>query len=82
MPKDVTFNIKLNIDGKEHAVAASTNVKEPAKQLEIVPDIVNKAGKGSLDRHKKAPQTLSTRLSLSLWTSLGLNQGPPDYESF
>ena len=35
MPKDVKFNIKLNIDGKEQIVTASTNVKDLANQLGI-----------------------------------------------
>ena len=32
MPKDVKFNIKLIVDGKEQIVAASTNTKELARQ--------------------------------------------------
>ncbi|MGI6218329.1 MAG: hypothetical protein ACOYJE_00460 [Bacteroidaceae bacterium] len=35
MAKDVKFNIKLQIDGKDHVVAASTDVKELAEQLKI-----------------------------------------------
>lgn len=35
MAKDVKFNIKLNIDGKEQIVTASTNVKRFAEELEI-----------------------------------------------
>lgn len=35
MAKDVLFNIKLNIDGKEQVVTASTNVKQLAEQLGI-----------------------------------------------
>ena len=35
MAKDVKFTIKLNIDGKEQVVTASTNVKELAEQLDI-----------------------------------------------
>lgn len=35
MAKDVTFNIKLRIDGKEQIVTASTNVKQFAQELEI-----------------------------------------------
>ena len=35
MAKDIKFNIKLQIDGKEHIVSASTGAKELAKQLGI-----------------------------------------------
>lgn len=35
MAKDVKFNIKLAIDGKEQIVTASTNVKKLAEELEI-----------------------------------------------
>ena len=35
MSKDVKFNIKLNIDGKEQVVTASTNVKKFAEELEL-----------------------------------------------
>lgn len=35
MAKDVKFNIKLTIDGKEQIVTASTNVKKFAEELEI-----------------------------------------------
>lgn len=35
MAKDVEFNIKLNIDGKDQIVTASTNVKRFAEELEI-----------------------------------------------
>ena len=35
MAKDVKFNIKLSIDGKEHVVEASTNVKKLAEELGI-----------------------------------------------
>ena len=35
MAKDVKFNIRLTIDGKEQIVTASTNVKEFADQLAI-----------------------------------------------
>ena len=35
MAKDIKFNIKLQIDGKEHLVSASTGAKELAKQLGI-----------------------------------------------
>ena len=38
MAKDVKFNIKLNIDGKEHIVTASTNVKKLASDLGIARD--------------------------------------------
>ena len=36
MPKDVRFNIKLSIDGKESLVTASTNVKELAEGLGLI----------------------------------------------
>ena len=36
MPKDVRFNIKLSIDGKESLVTASTNVKELANGLGLI----------------------------------------------
>ena len=36
MSKDVKFNIKLTIDGKEQIVTASTNVKKIAEELETV----------------------------------------------
>jgi hypothetical protein len=32
MAKDVKFNIKLNIDGREHVVEVSTDLKEMAKK--------------------------------------------------
>lgn len=35
MPKDVKFNIKLTIDGKEQIVTASTNLKKLSEELEI-----------------------------------------------
>lgn len=35
MSKDVKFNIRLTIDGKEQIVTASTNVKQFAQELEI-----------------------------------------------
>lgn len=35
MAKDVKFTIKLNVDGKEHFVEASTNVKRLADELGI-----------------------------------------------
>ena len=35
MSKDVKFNIRLNIDGKEQVVTASTNVKKFAEELEL-----------------------------------------------
>jgi len=35
MAKDVKFNIRLTIDGKEQIVTASTNVKKFAEELEI-----------------------------------------------
>ncbi|MBR4926423.1 MAG: hypothetical protein IKZ61_11875 [Prevotella sp.] len=35
MAKDVKFNIKISIDGKEHIVTASTNVKRLAQEMEI-----------------------------------------------
>lgn len=33
MPKEIKFNIKLTIDGKESLVTASTNVKALAKEF-------------------------------------------------
>lgn len=38
MAKDVKFNIRLTIDGKEQVVTASTNVKALAKELGIAAD--------------------------------------------
>lgn len=35
MAKDVKFNIRLTIDGKEQIVTAATNVKKFAEELEI-----------------------------------------------
>lgn len=35
MSKDVKFNIRLNIDGKEQVVTAATNVKKFAEELEL-----------------------------------------------
>ena len=35
MPKDIKFNIKLNIDGKEQVVSASTTVRELAENIGI-----------------------------------------------
>ena len=35
MPKDVKFNIKLTIDGKEQIVTASTSLKKFSEELEI-----------------------------------------------
>lgn len=42
MAKDVKFNIKLNIDGKEHIVSASTNVKKFAEELSLAQTNSNK----------------------------------------
>ena len=36
MAKDIKFNIKLQIDGKEQIAVASTDTKEFAKQLGYV----------------------------------------------
>ena len=44
MAKDIKFNIKLQIDGKEHIVSASTNTKELAKQLNIAKDAAKRFG--------------------------------------
>lgn len=38
MAKEIKFNIKLAIDGKEHVVTAATNVKELQKQLNAAKD--------------------------------------------
>lgn len=35
MAKDIKFNIKLSVDGKEQLVIASTNAEELARQLKI-----------------------------------------------
>ena len=45
MAKDVRFNIKLNVDGKDVVVQASTNVKELADNLGLVHDNVTAADK-------------------------------------
>ena len=42
MAKDIKFNIKLQIDGKEHLVTASANAKELSEQLGIATDIAKK----------------------------------------
>lgn len=42
MAKDVKFNIKLVIDGKQHIVEASTNVKKFAEELAIAQTSSNK----------------------------------------
>lgn len=42
MAKDVKFNIKLTIDGKQHIVEASTNVKKFAEELAIAQTSSNK----------------------------------------
>lgn len=42
MAKDVKFNIKLTIDGKQHIVEASTNVKKFAEELVIAQTSSNK----------------------------------------
>ena len=36
MAKDVKFNIKLNVDGKDVVVQASTNVQQLADKLGVV----------------------------------------------
>lgn len=45
MAKDVKFNIKLNVDGKDIVVSASTNVKQLADNLGLVHDNVTAADK-------------------------------------
>ncbi len=45
MAKDVKFNIKINVDGKDVIVRASTNVKELASNLGIVRDKATAADK-------------------------------------
>lgn len=45
MAKDVKFNIKLNVDGKNVVVSASTNVKQLADNLGLVKDNVSAADK-------------------------------------
>lgn len=45
MAKDVKFNIKLNVDGKDIVVKASTNVKQLADNLGLVHDNVTAADK-------------------------------------
>lgn len=42
MAKDVKFNIKLTIDGKQHIVKASTNVKKFAEELALAQTSSNK----------------------------------------
>ena len=42
MAKDVKFNIKLTIDGKQHIVEASTNVKKFAEELALAQTSSNK----------------------------------------
>lgn len=43
MAKDVKFNIKLNVDGKDVVVQASTNVQQLADKLGVVHDKVTAA---------------------------------------
>ena len=45
MAKDVKFNIKLQVDGKDVVVQASTNVKQLANDLRLVHDRVTAADK-------------------------------------
>lgn len=53
MPKDVKFNIKLIVDGREQLVTASTNTKELARQLGIAQKEANNFQKG-VDRWGQA----------------------------
>lgn len=41
MARDVKFNIKLTVDGKEHLITASTNVKKLSQELGIARDRVS-----------------------------------------
>ena len=49
MPKDIKFNIKLQIDGKEQVVTASTSAKELAKQLNIARQSVDGLSRAFID---------------------------------
>lgn len=63
MPKDVKFNIRLSIDGKEQLVTASTDAKELAKQLGITAKEARGLGKAfnlvMLNQVKEAAKNLS-----------------------
>ena len=80
MSKDIKFNIKLSVDGKEQVVTASTNIKELASQL----GITEKKAKGvesafsliSFNQLREAVQNLSgafSRLSGSMGETLRAN---------
>ncbi len=49
MAKDVKFNIRLTIDGKEHVVAAQTDIRQFAREFAVAQDEVKKAGRAFTD---------------------------------
>ena len=67
MAKDVKFNIRLSVDGKEQVVAASTNVKELASQLGITEKKTRELNQAfalfSFNQIREATQNLSDAFS-------------------
>lgn len=49
MAKDVKFNIRLTIDGREHVVAAQTDIRKFAREFAVAQDEVKKAGRAFAD---------------------------------
>lgn len=62
MPKDVRFNIKLQIDGKEQIVTATTNVKALASELGIARD-KSEAFRNTLINFNQLSQSFQNALS-------------------
>lgn len=81
MAKDVRFNIKLSIDGKESVVTASANVKELAASLGIVHDRATAADR-AFARWSQSVTALNA-LSNSVSQVAGtLNSLTQEYRSF
>lgn len=49
MAKDVKFNIRLTIDGKEHVVAAQTDIRQFAREFAVAQNEVKSAGRAFAD---------------------------------
>ena len=73
MAKDIKFNIKLQIDGKEHIVSASTNTKELAKQLNIARDAATRFGNRLIEFNQYADALRNISESVSRFAA-GMRQ--------